>query len=279
MSEAERIVQMGVQVTEGLGAVTAPMSAAPPLTKCWTRFAITCPARTWCSSPPVWAAAPAQPFRPAAVDPGGLSRSCCANRRQAHLSEVSPQEASPTKGRANSRDVCSQVRGDGGDERVPALLARRIGEPVAFPAPEIPSAGRAGRASPPGDARAGRRTATGSRHSSASWSPAAPYSPPALRSRSNKAGARADSLLPYRSSPTGRHSPGTSAPFRTSEETVRTSEFSTVAFFGPCQPLPKPPQGRCHRSPRLKPRCPRWARSEHREFGIRREVSGGITSS
>jgi cell division protein FtsZ len=59
MSKAERIVQMGTQVTQGLGAGSQPDVGAAAARKSSTRSRITSRARTWCSSPPAWAAAPA----------------------------------------------------------------------------------------------------------------------------------------------------------------------------------------------------------------------------
>jgi hypothetical protein len=50
-SRAERIIQMGVAVTEGLGAGSQPRSM------------IIWPVRTWCSSLPAWAVAPAPVLR------------------------------------------------------------------------------------------------------------------------------------------------------------------------------------------------------------------------
>ena len=58
-SKTDRRIQLGVQVTQGLGAGAHPevgMSAAEESTP---RSASTSTAPTWCSSPPAWAAAPA----------------------------------------------------------------------------------------------------------------------------------------------------------------------------------------------------------------------------
>ncbi len=57
MSKAERIVQMGTQVTQGLA------SAPPRPRKSSTKSATISPAPTWCSSPPAWAAALAPGLR------------------------------------------------------------------------------------------------------------------------------------------------------------------------------------------------------------------------
>src|SRR6059058_2627769 len=60
MSKAERIIQMGVTVTEGLGAGSQPeVGRAPPQRRSSVRFGTIWRARTWCSSPPEWVAAPA----------------------------------------------------------------------------------------------------------------------------------------------------------------------------------------------------------------------------
>jgi cell division protein FtsZ len=60
-SRAKRIIQMGLQVTEGLGAGARPeRSARRQPRKRWRRFAITSPVHTWSSSPRAWAVAPAQ---------------------------------------------------------------------------------------------------------------------------------------------------------------------------------------------------------------------------
>jgi len=48
-SRAERVIQMGVAVTEGLGAGSQRKSVAPPPRNRWTRSAITCSALT-CAS-------------------------------------------------------------------------------------------------------------------------------------------------------------------------------------------------------------------------------------
>ena len=58
MSKAERIIQMGVAVTEGLGAGSQPevgRAAAEEVID--EESATTCKARTWCSSPLEWGAA------------------------------------------------------------------------------------------------------------------------------------------------------------------------------------------------------------------------------
>ena len=59
MSKAERIVQMGVQVTEGLGAGSQPEVGRAAAEEVIDEIRDHLPARTWCSSPPAWAAAPA----------------------------------------------------------------------------------------------------------------------------------------------------------------------------------------------------------------------------
>ena len=56
-SRAQRIIQMGLQVTEGLGAGSRPEIGKAK--RRWRKFATASPARTWFSSPPAWAAAPA----------------------------------------------------------------------------------------------------------------------------------------------------------------------------------------------------------------------------
>jgi cell division protein FtsZ len=69
MSKAQRIVQMGVQVTKASAPVRSRTSARPPPRKSSTRSAIISPAPTWCSSPPAWAAAPAPARRPSSPRP------------------------------------------------------------------------------------------------------------------------------------------------------------------------------------------------------------------
>jgi cell division protein FtsZ len=48
MSKAERIIQMGLQVTEGLGAGSQPEVGRAAAEEASTRSATTWPARTWC---------------------------------------------------------------------------------------------------------------------------------------------------------------------------------------------------------------------------------------
>jgi cell division protein FtsZ len=59
-SKAERIVQMGLAVTQGLGAGSQPEVGCAPAEEVWTRSATSSRARTCASSPPAWAAAPAR---------------------------------------------------------------------------------------------------------------------------------------------------------------------------------------------------------------------------
>ena len=59
MSKAERIIQMGVQVTEGLGAGSQPDVGRAAAEEVIDEIRDHLRARTWCSSPPAWAAAPA----------------------------------------------------------------------------------------------------------------------------------------------------------------------------------------------------------------------------
>ena len=63
MSKAERVVQMGVQVTEGWVPDRNPTSAGPLPKKSSTKSAIISPARIWSSSRRAWAAAPGQALR------------------------------------------------------------------------------------------------------------------------------------------------------------------------------------------------------------------------
>ena len=60
MSKAERIIQMGVQVTEGLGAGSQPDVGRAAAEEVIDEIRDHLPVRTWCSSPPAWAAAPAR---------------------------------------------------------------------------------------------------------------------------------------------------------------------------------------------------------------------------
>jgi len=61
MSKAERIIQMGVAVTEGLGAGSQPEVGRAPLPRrSSTRFGAISRAPTWHSSPLEWVEAPAQ---------------------------------------------------------------------------------------------------------------------------------------------------------------------------------------------------------------------------
>jgi hypothetical protein len=56
---APRKIQLGVKVTEGLGAGAGPRSAPRRPRRASRRSSITSPARICASSPPAWAAAPA----------------------------------------------------------------------------------------------------------------------------------------------------------------------------------------------------------------------------
>ena len=70
MSKAQRIVQMGTQVTQGLGAGSQPdVGAAAAAGSASTKSATISPAPTWCSSPPAWAAAPAPVLPPSSPRP------------------------------------------------------------------------------------------------------------------------------------------------------------------------------------------------------------------
>jgi cell division protein FtsZ len=61
-SKTDKRIQLGVAITQGLGAglTRVGMSAAEESTPKWSS---TWKARTWCSSPPAWAAAPARARR------------------------------------------------------------------------------------------------------------------------------------------------------------------------------------------------------------------------
>ena len=59
-SRAKRIIQMGLQVTEGLAAGAGPRSARRQPRRRWRKFTITSPVHTWSSSPPAWVGVPAQ---------------------------------------------------------------------------------------------------------------------------------------------------------------------------------------------------------------------------
>ena len=59
LSTAPRKIQLGIGVTRGLGAGRGRMSAGRLPRRRSTTFSNRWPARTWCSSPPAWAAAPA----------------------------------------------------------------------------------------------------------------------------------------------------------------------------------------------------------------------------
>ena len=64
MSSAERRIQLGVNLTEGLGAGSKPEIGEAAAEEALDEIRTPWPARTWCSSPPAWAAARA-PERPA----------------------------------------------------------------------------------------------------------------------------------------------------------------------------------------------------------------------
>ena len=68
-SKAERIIQMGLQVTEGLGTGSQPEIGRASAEEAIEESAITSPARTCASSPPAWAAAPAPAPRPSSRAP------------------------------------------------------------------------------------------------------------------------------------------------------------------------------------------------------------------
>ena len=58
MSRAKRIIQMGTQVTQGLGAGSQPELGRAAAEEAAMRSAIIWSAHTWCSLLPAWAAAP-----------------------------------------------------------------------------------------------------------------------------------------------------------------------------------------------------------------------------
>ena len=58
-SRADRRIQLGPHITQGLGAGAKPEIGAPPRKKRPTSCIVTSTACTWCSSPPAWVAAPA----------------------------------------------------------------------------------------------------------------------------------------------------------------------------------------------------------------------------
>ena len=56
-SRAERIIQLGLQVTEGLGAGSKPEIGKAAAEETLEEITITSPAHIWFSSPPAWAGA------------------------------------------------------------------------------------------------------------------------------------------------------------------------------------------------------------------------------
>ena len=64
MSKAQRIIQMGTQVTQGLGAGSQPDVGAAAAEEVIDELRDHLQAPTWCSSPPAWAAAPARALHP-----------------------------------------------------------------------------------------------------------------------------------------------------------------------------------------------------------------------
>ena len=68
-SRAQRIIQMGLQVTEGLGAGSKPEIGKAAAEETLEEIRDTSPAHTWFSSPPAWAAAPAQARPPSSRQP------------------------------------------------------------------------------------------------------------------------------------------------------------------------------------------------------------------
>ena len=74
-SRAERIIQMGLQVTEDSAPAPSRKSAKPPRRRRSRRSAITSLEPTWCSSPPAWAEAPAPAPRRSSPEPHANSAS------------------------------------------------------------------------------------------------------------------------------------------------------------------------------------------------------------
>jgi cell division protein FtsZ len=58
-ARTDRRIQMGAAITEGLGAGARPEVGEQAAEDSWPRSRNIFRARTWCSSPPAWAAAPA----------------------------------------------------------------------------------------------------------------------------------------------------------------------------------------------------------------------------
>jgi cell division protein FtsZ len=93
MSKAERIIQMGVQVTEGLGAGSQPEVGRAAAEEVIDEIRDHSQGATWCSSPPAWAAAPAPARR----------RSSRASRASWHPHGRRGHQAVPLRGQRRMR--------------------------------------------------------------------------------------------------------------------------------------------------------------------------------
>ena len=97
LSKAERIIQMGLQVTEGLGAGSQPDVGRAAAEEVIDEIRDHLPAPTWCSSPPAWAAAPAPARRR-------------SSRKPPRSSASSPSASSPSRSTSRACAACGSPK-------------------------------------------------------------------------------------------------------------------------------------------------------------------------
>ena len=93
-SRAQRIIQMGLQVTEGLGAGSKPEIGKAAAEETLQEICDCLAGQTWFSSPPAWAVAPARALPPSSRQPRAgwvSSRSAC--HQAIPLRKRAPHEA------------------------------------------------------------------------------------------------------------------------------------------------------------------------------------------